>query len=67
MNREFQYFSHMNIKRSFNICVFHEKKITNIMIPFDFTGQQVLFLFDKQKIVHEIRNEGVYTDENQKN
>ena len=37
------------------------------MIPFDFTGQQVLFLFDKQKIVwHEIRNEGVYTDENQK-
>ena len=37
------------------------------MIPFDFTGQQVLFLFEKQKIVHEIRNEGVYTDENQKN
>ena len=42
------------------------KKIT--YIPFDFTGQHVLFLFDKQKIVgHEIKNEGVYTDENQKN
>ena len=44
-----------------------KKSLSNIMIPFDFTGQQVLFLFDKQKIVHEIRNEGVYTDENQKN
>ena len=37
------------------------------MIPFDFTDQQVLFLLENQKIVHEIRNEGVYTDENQKN
>ena len=53
----------MNIKRIINIFLYFMKK--KIIMPLILQVSKLFF--DKQKIVwHEIRNEGVYTDENQK-